>query len=216
MPLLLLLVLINLGYSMSAVPLLDQSVIASWIATSWYMALTVMFWAMVVSEDSAARLDMLRRGLIVGAMIASLAAIAGYFNLIPGGYDLLTLYGRGRGTFKDPNVLGAFLILPALFVLQGVVSDRFGKALRSGVALGVMSLALLLAFSRGGLGRADPDFGFHADADGHDQPVERAALAHRDDRDGGGAGRGAPDRRLAVLQFDRGHVPAARELRPEL
>src|SRR6266705_1386754 len=50
----LLLVLINLGYSMSAVPLLDQSVIASWIATSWYMALTVMFWAMVVSEDSAA------------------------------------------------------------------------------------------------------------------------------------------------------------------
>src|SRR5437762_11537346 len=40
MPLLLLLVLINLGYSMSAVPLLDQSVIASCIATSWYMALT--------------------------------------------------------------------------------------------------------------------------------------------------------------------------------
>jgi hypothetical protein len=152
MPLLLLLVLINLGYSMSAVPLLDQSVIASWIATSWYMALTVMFWAMVVSKDTAARLDMLRRGLIVGAMIASLTAVAGYFNLIPGGYDLLTLYGRGRGTFKDPNVLGAFLILPALFALQGVVSDRFGRALRCGVALGVMSLALLLAFSRGAWG----------------------------------------------------------------
>jgi len=40
---------------------------------------------MVVSEDTAARLDMLRRGLIVGAMIASLAAIAGYFQPeIPG------------------------------------------------------------------------------------------------------------------------------------
>src|ERR1700704_1902677 len=73
MPLLALLVLINLGYSMSAVPMLDQSIIASWIATSWYMALTVMFFAMVVSEDTTARLDMLRRGLIVGAVIASLS-----------------------------------------------------------------------------------------------------------------------------------------------
>ena len=80
MPLLALLVLINLGYSMSAVPMLDQSIIASWIATSWYMALTVMFFAMVVSEDTTARLDMLRRGLIVGAVIASLSAIAGYFR----------------------------------------------------------------------------------------------------------------------------------------
>jgi hypothetical protein len=152
MPPLLLLVLINLGYSISAVPLLDQFVIASWIATSWYMATTVMFFAMVVSEDTMARLDMLRRGLIVGALIASIAAISGYFNLVPGGYDLLTLYGRGRGTFKDPNVLGAFLILPALFALQGVVADRFGKAFRGGIALGLMALALLLAFSRAAWG----------------------------------------------------------------
>jgi hypothetical protein len=95
---------------------------------------------------------MLRRGLIVGAMIASLAAIGGYFNLVPGGYDLLTLYERARGTFKDPNVLGAFLILPALFVLQNVVTARFGKALRSGIAFGIMSLAILLAFSRAAWG----------------------------------------------------------------
>ena len=152
MPLLLLLVLLNVGYTIGAVPLLDQSDVATWIATSWYMALTVMFLAMVVSEDTAARLDMLRRGLIVGAMIASIAAISGYFNLVPGGHDLLTLYERARGTFKDPNVLGAFLILPSLFVLQSVVSDRFGKALRSTAALGIMALAILLAFSRAAWG----------------------------------------------------------------
>jgi len=153
MPPLLLLALINIGYSISAIPMFDNSIIASWIATSWYMALTVIFLAMVISEDTMARLDMLRRGLIVGAMIASLAAIAGYFNLVPGGYDLLTLYGRGRGTFKDPNVLGAFLILPSLLVLQNVVTARFGKALRSTIALGVMTLAILLAFSRAAWGQ---------------------------------------------------------------
>jgi hypothetical protein len=152
MPLLLLLILLNVGYSIGAIPFIETSEVANWIATSWYMAFTVMFFAMVVANDTLARLDMLRRGLIVGAMIASLAALAGYFNLVPGGHDLLTLYERARGTFKDPNVLGAFLILPALFVLQNVVSDPLGKSFRNTIALGIMALAILLAFSRAAWG----------------------------------------------------------------
>jgi hypothetical protein len=151
-PLLLLLFLLNLGYTISAVPLLGDPVIASWIATSWYMAVTVMFFALVMAEDTKARLDMLRRGVVVGAVIASLAAVAGYFHAVPGGYDLLTLYGRARGTFKDPNVLGAFLLLPSLLVLQNVVTAHFAKALRSSIALLIMALAILLAFSRAAWG----------------------------------------------------------------
>lgn len=152
MPLLLLLFLINVGYSIGSVAVMDRLGVPNWIATSWYMAVTVIFFAMVISDDTEARLDMLRRGLIVGGLIAAIAGIAGYFNLVPGGYDLLTLYGRARGTFKDPNVLGAFLILPALFALQSVVSDKFGKSFRSTIALGIMTLALLLAFSRAAWG----------------------------------------------------------------
>src|SRR4029434_884357 len=114
---------------------------------------TFVFFAMVLSEDTQARLDMLRRGLIAGAMIAALAGIAGYFNLVPGGRDLLTLYDRARGTFKDPNVLGAFLILPAVLALQSVVTDRFGKSLRSAIAVGIISLAILLSFSRAAWGQ---------------------------------------------------------------
>src|ERR1700742_1605699 len=152
MPLALLVTALNVGYSIGAIPFLDKSEIFSWIATSWYMAVTVIFFAMVLSDDTEARLDMLRRGLIAGAMVASLTAIGGYFTLVPGGHDLLTLYERARGTFKDPNVLGAFLILPALFVLQSVVSDRFGKSFRNTIALGIMALAILLAFSRAAWG----------------------------------------------------------------
>jgi hypothetical protein len=152
MPLVLLLILLNVGYAVSAVPLLAQSEVASWIATSWYMAVTVVFFAMVTSEDTAARLDMLRRGLVVGAIVASLSATSGYFNLVPDGHDLLTLYGRARGTFKDPNVLGAFLILPALFSLQSVVSDKLAKAFCNAIAFAIMALAILLAFSRAAWG----------------------------------------------------------------
>jgi O-Antigen ligase len=152
MPLLLLLFLLNVGYTIAAVPVMDRPNVANWVATSWYLAVTVVFFAMVLSEDTQARLDMLRRGLIAGAMIAALSGIAGYFNLVPGGRDLLTLYDRSRGTFKDPNVLGAFLILPSLLLLQSVVSDRLGKSIRSSIAFATMALAILLAFSRAAWG----------------------------------------------------------------
>src|SRR5436305_6443794 len=153
LPLLILLFLVNIGYCVSAAYLMDKTEIANWVMTSWYMAVTVVFFAMVLSEDTAARLDLLRRGLIVGGLIAALAGIAGYFKLVPGGHDVFTLYDRARGTFKDPNVLGAFLVLPMLFALQSVVSDRFGKLLRSAIAFGIMALAILLAFSRAAWGQ---------------------------------------------------------------
>ncbi len=151
--LLILLFLLNIGYTICSVYLMDKSEIVNWILTSWYMAITSLFFAMVLSEDTASRLEFLRRGLIFGALIASLAGIAGYFHLVPGGDDLFTLYSRARGTFKDPNVLGAYLILPALFLLQNVVMLSFWKSFRSAIALGIVSLAVLLAFSRASWGQ---------------------------------------------------------------
>ncbi|MGB3043833.1 MAG: O-antigen ligase family protein [Xanthobacteraceae bacterium] len=153
LPLAAMLFLVNIGYTICAADLMNQSRIVTWILTSWYMAITAIFFAMAVAQDTYARLDFLRRGLIFGALIASLAGIAGYFRLFPGAYGLFTLYGRAMGPFKDPNVFSAFLVLPALFLLQSVVSDRFGKALRSTLVLGIITLALLLAFSRAAWGQ---------------------------------------------------------------
>lgn len=153
-PLLILLFLLNIGYTICSAYLMDKKEILNWILTSWYMAITALFFAMVLSENTTERLEYLRRGLIFGALIASLAGIAGYFRLVPGaGYDLFTLYSRARGTFKDPNVLGAYLILPAMFLLQSVVTQSFRKAFWSAVGLGIVSLAVLLAFSRASWGQ---------------------------------------------------------------
>jgi hypothetical protein len=127
-------------------------VVLYWILTSWYMAIAAFFFALVLSEHTAERLDALSRGYLIGAVIASLAAIAGYFNLIPGGADLLTYAGRARGTFKDPNVLGAFLIFPALYALQRILEGSFWSALRNGIVFGILSLAIFLAFSRAAWG----------------------------------------------------------------
>ena len=76
LPLIAMLFLVNIGYTICAANLMNQSRIVTWILTSWYMAITAIFFAMAVAQDTAARLDFLRRGLIFGALIASLAGIA--------------------------------------------------------------------------------------------------------------------------------------------
>ncbi len=143
---------IVLGYSIGAIELLEQTEILNWLLTSWYMAVAAIFFALVSLDDTSDRIDAIARGYLFGAIVASLAGIAGYFNLVPGGEDLLTFAGRARGTFKDPNVLGAFLVFPALYTLQRIIEGSFWSALRNAVALLIIGLAIFLAFSRAAWG----------------------------------------------------------------
>jgi hypothetical protein len=152
-PLLVLLFGLNIGYTICAAYLLENKPIINWILTSWYMAVTTMFFAMVLSEDTETRIEAIKQGLIAGGVLASLAGIAGMFRAFPGAHDLFTLYNRAMGPFKDPNVFSAFLILPALFALQAVLIAPFKKAMRNSVALGIIAIALFLAFSRAAWGQ---------------------------------------------------------------
>jgi hypothetical protein len=146
------LIVINIGYSIGAMSLLDIKEVLFWVLTSWYMAVAALFFSMVMLEDTERRLDALSRGYVFGAVIASLAGIVGFFNLIPAATDLLTFGGRARGTFKDPNVLSAFLIYPAIYCLQRVFDAPFWPALRSGIKAAILVLAIFLAFSRAAWG----------------------------------------------------------------
>lgn len=139
---------LNIGYMIGAVDHSDKQEVVSWIITSWYMTSTAIFFALALSEHTEERLDALMRGYRFAAVIVSLIAIVGYLS----GSEQLTLYSRARGTFKDPNVLGAFLVLPALYCLQQVIDGAARKAIGNGLAFAVMSLAVLLSFSRAAWG----------------------------------------------------------------
>ena len=82
LPLALLLVLINIGYSISASPVIDETGVVIWVVVSWYLALTALFFAAMLGVNTEARLDALTRGCIVAGVIASLAAIVGYFRIV--------------------------------------------------------------------------------------------------------------------------------------
>ena len=153
LPLAALLILTNIGYNISAAAVIDEPGVAMWLVTSWYLAFTSIFFAAMLAANTEARLEALMRGYVVGGVIASLAAIIGYSRVISSLNDVLLLYDRSRGTFKDPNVLGAFLILPTLLCLQRVVTGNFRRALGGTMLLGLLVPALLLSFSRAAWGQ---------------------------------------------------------------
>ena len=146
-PLLLLLVLMNIGYAVAVVPVSDQSKPVTWVFVSAFLAATAIFYAAMVGTNTQWRLSLLLRGYLASALVASLAALAGYFHLLGSVSDVLVLYGRARGTFNDPNVLGAFLILPMLLLFQRAMAGRY--MVRSALVLPVLLAALFLTFSRG-------------------------------------------------------------------
>jgi hypothetical protein len=153
MPLVVLLVLINIGYSISGATVIGEQGVAAWLITSWYLGLTAIFFAAMLGQNTEARLRAITAGVVVGGLIASFAAIVGYSRVIGSLNELLLLYDRARGTFKDPNVLGAFLVFPALLCLLMVVSSRFGRAFRGAMMFGFIGIAVLLSFSRAAWGQ---------------------------------------------------------------
>jgi hypothetical protein len=142
LPLIILLLLYNLGGSFSLIPVIGDEPSRRFILISYYMAFTAIIFAMVFSTDCVRRAEILRRAYILAGVCAALAGIVGYFK----GIDLLTLYGRARGTFKDPNVYGPFMILPMLFLLQSFLAR--GLRVLSLAAFLMMAAGLFLSFSR--------------------------------------------------------------------
>jgi hypothetical protein len=152
MPLALLLAVYNVGFSIAAIAVLDAPKTTIWVLTSWYLAATAVFFAAVFAEEPR-RLSLLIRGTMLAATVAALAAVVGYSRLVPELSDLFLRYDRARGTFNDPNVLGAFLVFPMLVAMGRIFAGRRGT-LRAYALLALFAAALLLSFSRGAWGQA--------------------------------------------------------------
>ncbi len=150
LPLVVLLLLFNIGGVISLIPFMDERDSVRFIAVGVYLMFTAILFAALMCEDTEGRLRTILSGYIAGAWIAATAGIIGYFN-IAGLGESLTLWGRASGTFKDPNVMGPFLVLPIVFLAQMILVGKIG--LVRGVALmSVPVLGLFLTFSRGAWG----------------------------------------------------------------
>jgi hypothetical protein len=119
------------------------------ILITLYLALTSVVIAAFVAQQPEKHVRLIMSAYLVASLVAACSALIGYFDLLPGAFDLFTEYGRARGTFKDPNVLGAFLVPALLYAFNHVMN---GRSTRAGLWLAitpVILLASVLSFSRG-------------------------------------------------------------------
>jgi O-antigen ligase len=124
----------------------DREKTIQYAVTSVYLAVAALLFAMIFADKTMPRMAAMAKAYVLTAALAAACGAIGYFHLFPGS-DIFTLYGRALGMFKDPNVYGPFLILPALFLIERMVSRRIDTA--SVVFTGVILFGLLLGFSRG-------------------------------------------------------------------
>lgn len=113
-----------------------------------YLGVSLFFFAGLLTRHGSAAVRMLMRGYAFAAIYSVVLHLGGYFHLIPG-HDILTLYNRPKGLFKDPNVFGPFLVPVAIYALMALQleSKRWVKAAWAGTFL-ICTLGVFLSFSR--------------------------------------------------------------------
>ncbi len=128
---------------------IDTGVAATHTGVSLYLYVASFVLAAFVAKRPADHARLILDAYLWAALVAAAAGIAGYFDLLPGAYDLMTRYGRASGLFKDPNVLGPFLVPAIIYALAQLSGATLRRAAVLLGLLAVVGLAMLLSFSRG-------------------------------------------------------------------
>ena len=149
-PLALLLLVWNVSGLAALVPFMHDTKAVTFVATSIYLAVTAVIFACLFADDVERRLETMRAAYIIAALIAAFVGIAAYFHLLPNSERFLLGAIRAKGTFKDPNVYGPFLVLPLLLLIERNL--REGLRLLSLPIILVLLVGLFLSFSRGAWG----------------------------------------------------------------
>lgn len=149
MVLLLIFTVFNFGGIISTLQMEEYSRGLIYIAVSFFLGLTSVFFACLVAENMG-YLRTIFRAYVLGAFFTSILGIVGYFGV--SGFTMFTRYSRAMGAFQDPNVYGPFLIVPILYLVYGIVNRSASfLPVRAGF-LAVLLIGLFLAFSRAAWG----------------------------------------------------------------
>ena len=151
LPFFALVVLYNLGGFIGLIPYAAEHDPTLFMLQSLYLALTTLVFALFFAEDTERRAEIVLQFYAASTVFAAVAGIVGYFGFAGLG-DAFSRYGRASGTFKDPNVLGSYLVMGAVTYVQAIVLGRTRHVVLTGLALLVVVAGILLSFSRGSWG----------------------------------------------------------------
>ena len=149
-PLIALFVIFNIGGMFSILTMDEVKGTPMYMAVSLFLAFTSMFFAAIIEADQR-RLRLIFRAYLAAAIITALLGILGYLGLLPGG-EVFTRYGRAKGAFQDPNVFGPYLVLPALYLMHGLLTGTLKAAPLRSAGLLILALGVFFSFSRAAWG----------------------------------------------------------------
>jgi len=116
---------------------------------TFFLLLTSVFTANYVAAAPHERVKGIMIAYTVITVISALIGLYGYLRHV----DTFTLYGRAKAMFKDPNVYGPFLILPAIFALERILMSRsLKRIIVSGVVYCILLVGVFASFSRAAWG----------------------------------------------------------------
>lgn len=123
---------------------------ATWyVFVTLYLCLSWLFFVSFLWTYGSLGMRTIIKTYSFAAMFCIVPGLLSYFNII-GLQKYLLLYGRPKGTFKDPNVYGPYLIPVALFAFAGLIYMRKNKRaalLHAAVAL-ISATGIFLSYSR--------------------------------------------------------------------
>ena len=120
-------------------------------AVTIFLLITSYFVANYIAEATVKRVRVIMTAYTAIAVVLSIVGALAYLGLMPGA-ELFLRYGRAKATFKDPNVFGPFLVLPAMFALQRVLLGQGRSAFISGAIYLVLFVGVFVSFSRAAWG----------------------------------------------------------------
>jgi O-antigen ligase len=127
-----------------------QSFIFAMVTT--FMLLTSFFASNYVAEQTFRRMRLIMGAYTFIAVLSAVIAILAYLQLIPNAEYFLR-YGRAKAMFKDPNVYGPFLILPAMYALQRLLlGTNARRAMFAALVFCALFMGVFASFSRAAWG----------------------------------------------------------------
>lgn len=114
-----------------------------------FLLFTAYWVANYVAEAPQERMKKIMLAYTIAAVFSAVAGTLGYLGI---GHELFTRYDRAKALFKDPNVYGPFLILPAMYALQRVLLLAGRPALIAAAIYGVLLVGVFASFSRAAWG----------------------------------------------------------------
>ncbi len=141
----------TLGGFIALIPYWNEPDPVGYMFNTLYLSTTCIFFALFLSERTTQRLGLLFSAYVVSCVFAGGVTILTWAGVFGHGGEFERA-GRATAFFKDPNVLGSYLIIGFLVLIQRLLLGRAKNFRLELAGLALVAAGLFLSFSRGSWG----------------------------------------------------------------